>query len=186
MHQSQGEQYVVPQWALAHQFIKVKEEIQGIALNSGSSTLIFRILISRLFRADTDLTLCQLVKHQQAPALLSSDTPCREKGWALSWLIVRAIMSPQHPTVHTSTIPSINKGVYFPLPLWCVTLCCRFVFNVWLNPLNWRWEEVRHYLGGQPFTLMLHAHFSWLLCIILLMDNVDHFLEIHLLHFCWV
>lgn len=58
--------------APAHQSVNVREEIQGIALNSGSAHSHLsrkKILISRLFGADTDLTPCQLVRHQRAPAL---------------------------------------------------------------------------------------------------------------------
>lgn len=102
-----------------------KRKSRGLLLSLVPHTLIFQIHISRLFRP---LTLCQLVKHQQAS--VSTNTPCREKGQALSWLIVRAIMSLQHPIVPTSPILSINMRVCFPLPLWCVTHCWRFVFNM--------------------------------------------------------
>ena len=57
----------------------------------------------------------------------------KEDGHSAGWLsgpLCPIPPPPQHPTVAASTLPTINKGVCFPLPLWCVTLGCRFVFNM--------------------------------------------------------
>lgn len=51
-------------------------------------------------------------------------------GWLSGLLCPPTI--PQYPA---STIPSINKGVCYPLPLWSVTLWCTFVVNMcdWIH-----------------------------------------------------
>lgn len=127
--QSQGGN-LVDWWDLAPQFINVKETIQEIAPNSFSPPHTAHLSVSYLLSVQTANSVSVHEASTSSSSPSPPTSPCREKGWAQSWLIVSVIMSPQHLTVSTSTIPSINKGVCFPFPLWCVTLCCRFGFNM--------------------------------------------------------
>lgn len=113
IHQSQEGQSGGLLWAPVHQSISVKEEIQRITLYSGPShSPIFWILITRPF---TPLTLCRLTEHQQAPALCLHQHPLQGKRMGTLLVDCQSHYAPQppppqHPTVPSSTIPSINKG----------------------------------------------------------------------------
>lgn len=132
LHQSQGGNLVDCCELLAHQSISVNEEIQGIALNSGSShSHLSNFLSPRLLRADTDLTLCQLTKHQQAPVLRLRQHPLQGKkdGHSAGWLS-GPLCPPNIPQSPLPQFPPLTRGFAFHYALWCVTLSCRFVFNV--------------------------------------------------------
>lgn len=107
-----------------------RRKSRGLLLTLVPHTPIFQILITRLFRL---LTLCQPMKHQQASALCLHRHPLQGKRMGTQLVDCQGhYATPPKKTSHSLHFhnSSINKGVCFPLPLWCVTLRCRFVFNM--------------------------------------------------------
>jgi len=71
-------------------------------------------------------TLCQLMQHQQAPALSPPTAPAGEKGWALSWFIVGAILPP--PPSSKSLLPQFTS--------WTRRFCFSSFFSLMCHSLQ--------------------------------------------------
>ena len=107
--------------------LSMSEEIHGIALNSAyQHPPSFRFL-SRPLRQQTP---CQLMRHQQAPALRLHQHLLQGRRTGIQLVDCQGHYAPFIWQSPLPQLPPLTSGFCFSVLLWCVTVGCRFVFNM--------------------------------------------------------